>query len=79
MVNYNISIKKEVYDFLKSLKSANESFSDIILEFKEKETCKKGSKEAIIRFSGALKNKKDWDINKKKMKKFREETESRLR
>jgi predicted CopG family antitoxin len=34
----NISIKGDTYKFLKSLKGRNESFSDVILRFKEKKT-----------------------------------------
>lgn len=35
MASVNISIKKEAYNFLSSLKTNNKSFSDIILEFKK--------------------------------------------
>ena len=36
MVNINISIKEEAYSFLKSFKAKDKSFSDVILEFKKK-------------------------------------------
>jgi predicted CopG family antitoxin len=35
MSSVNISIKKEAYDYLKSLKRETQSFSDIILSFKK--------------------------------------------
>ena len=35
MVNINISVKEEAYDFLKKLKSKDKSFSDVILSFKK--------------------------------------------
>lgn len=78
MGSLNISIKKEAYDFLKSLKSKDESFSDVILELKEKKMENKGSKESIMKFFGALKEKDiDWKEKEKRMKKFREEFEER--
>ncbi len=73
MGSVNISIKEDAYRFLKSLKSGNKSFSDVILEFKDK----KGSKEAVLRFVGVLKDKKDWDLMEKNMGEFREEFEER--
>ena len=58
MPSVNISIKKDAYDFLKSLKAKNKSFSDIILQFKHE----KGSKESIMRFWGALNDDAiDWE------------------
>jgi predicted CopG family antitoxin len=68
MGSVNISIKKEVYEFLSSLKTNDRSFSDVILEFKEK----KGNKNNIMRFFGALKNKGiDWDKKEKNINMFR--------
>lgn len=34
MGSVNISLKKDAYEFLKSLKSDDKSFSEVILEFK---------------------------------------------
>lgn len=48
MPSVNISIKKEAYDFLKSLKAENKSFSDIILEFKQKNN--------VMKYFGKLKD-----------------------
>ncbi|MBU4069861.1 MAG: antitoxin VapB family protein [Nanoarchaeota archaeon] len=80
MVSVNISIKKEAYNFLKSLKAKDASFSDVILEFKEREIGKKGSKESVMKFFGVLKNKNiDWKAKEKRMGEFREEFEKRLK
>lgn len=75
MGSVNISIKKEVYEFLSSLKTNNRSFSDVILEFREK----KGNKDNVMRFFGALKNRGiDWDKKEKNMNKFRNSFSERL-
>ena len=75
MTNVNISIKKDAYDFLKSLKSDEKSFSDVILEFKKS----KGSKENVMRFFGALADKDiDWKAKEERMKDFRDSFERRL-
>lgn len=78
MVNINISIKKEAYSYLDSLKAKDKSFSDVILEFKERDAGKKGSKEAIMKYFGALKDL-DWEKKEKVMKEFREEVEERMK
>ena len=70
-----ISINQEAYNFLKSLKAKDESFSDVIFKFKEK----KGSKEAIMKYFGVLKDKGiDWNEKEKRMKEFRGEVDSRF-
>ena len=75
MTNINISIKKEAHEFLKSLKSDNKSFSDVIIEFKHK----KGNKENIMRFFGVLKDSGvDWKEKEKRMKDFRKEFDERI-
>jgi predicted CopG family antitoxin len=63
MASMNISIKKEAYDFLRSLKTKDRSFSDIILDFKK-------NKGDIMRFAGVLKDV-DWDAREKEMREFR--------
>ncbi len=79
MSSMNISIKKDAYNFLKSLKFKDESFSDIILELKEQYMQKKGSKDCIMNFFGILKDKDiDWKSKKNKMKNFRNEFEDRF-
>ena len=79
MTNINISIKKEAHEFLKSLKSDNKSFSDVIIEFKESVSERKGSKEAVLKFFGALKDLGiDWEEKERRMKNFREDFEKSI-
>jgi len=66
MSSVNISLKEEAYNFLKSLRGENESFSDVILGFKGK----KGNKERVMNFFGVLKDKSDFVENEKRMKVF---------
>ena len=73
MVNINISIRKEAYDFLSRLKSKDKSFSDVILGFREE----KGNKENIMGMFGALKDA-DWGKREKEMQQFRKEFNSRM-
>ena len=75
MASINISLKKEAYDFLNSLKGRDKSFSEVILEFKEG---RKGSKEVLLSFAGCLKDKKDWDDFKKNTVEFRKSFDKRL-
>ncbi len=76
MVNINISIKKEAYDFLNSFKTKNKSFSDVILDFKEN-NYEKGSAKSLLRFAGVLKNV-DWNKKEKAMKEFRKSFNKRM-
>lgn len=76
MTSVNIAIRKEAYNFLRSLKSGDKSFSEVILEFKEKDS-EKGSAKSLLRFSGILKDV-DWEAMEKRMKDFRKEFEKRL-
>lgn len=79
MASVNISIKNEAYKFLKSLKSREKSFSDVILELRDSRKYERGSKEAVLRFAGVLKDKGiDWEAKGKKMKQFRMEVEKRF-
>lgn len=75
MTSINISLKKEAYDFLNSLRGKDKSFSEVVLEFKEK---KKGSKEVLLGFSGCLKDKKDWKEFEKESLEFRKSINKRL-
>ncbi|MBI2044215.1 antitoxin VapB family protein [Candidatus Pacearchaeota archaeon] len=77
MGSTNISLKKEAYEFLKSLKDKNKSFSDVVMELKEKDG-KRGSKENLMKYFGALKDKKDWNETEKRMKEFRDEFEEHV-
>ena len=68
MGSVNISLKKEAYEFLRSLKDKDKSFSDIILEFKESE---KSSN--VMDLFGGLKNRGiNWEERKRRMKEFRD-------
>ena len=77
MTNKNISITEDTYRFLKMLKGRDKSFSDVVLELKNSRTIKKGSKEHILKFWGALKDS-DWEEKEKRMKEFRNEFEERV-
>ncbi len=76
MVSINISIKREAYNFLKSLKTKDKSFSDIILELKENKGEKRSAK-SLLRFAGALKDI-DWEERGRRMKDFRKSFNERL-
>jgi len=68
MESMNISIKDEAYRYLKSLKTREKSFLDVILEFKKKE-----KKQDVMRFFGVLKDADiDWDEKEKRIKSFRD-------
>lgn len=68
MSSVNISIKKEAYDFLKEIKTEEQSFSDAILSFRKESN--------IMRFFGMLKDE-DWEEREKEMKSLREEFDDR--
>ena len=70
MVNINISIKDEAYNFLKNLKSKDKSFSDVILDFKKEH-------DSIMKFFGILKDA-DWNEREKNMKGLRGSISRRL-
>ena len=79
MGSVNISIKEEAYRFLKSLKSKDASFSDVILEMKNKGINSRGSKENVLKFAGVLKNANiDWNEAEKRMKDFRKSFNKRV-
>jgi len=79
MVNINISLTEEAYNYLKMLKGKDKSFSDVVIEMKENGCNNKGNKEAIMKFFGCLKDKNiDWVEKEKNMKKFREDFNKRI-
>ncbi len=70
MSSINITIKREAYEFLKRRKTKSKSFSDVILEMKEKTS--------PLDFFGGLKEK-DWKTAENKMHSFRRSFTERLR
>lgn len=77
MTSKNISLKKEAYEFLKSLKSGDKSFSDVVLELRQRRYVEKQKKD-IMKYFGILKDKKDWDETEKIMKDFRKSFDKRV-
>jgi len=69
MSSMNISIKKEAYEYLESLKTEGKSFSDVILSFKRDKS--------PMDFFGKLKDK-DWTQAEQCMKNLRTSFEERL-
>lgn len=79
MSSVNIAIKDEAYSFLKSLKSKDESFSDVILKFKEKKaTDGKALIKLAERFRESLAHV-DWEDRERKMKEIRESVNRRIK
>jgi len=71
MVNINISLTEEAYNYLKMLKGKDKSFSDVVIEMKK--DCNKGNGKSLLKYAGVLKDKGiDWDEKEKRMKEFRE-------
>lgn len=75
MGSINISLKKEAYDFLNSIRKKGQSFSEVILEFKKE---KKFTGEDLVKFAGTLKDKDDWEEYEKNMKEFRKSINKNL-
>ncbi len=69
MGSINISIREEAYEFLKSLKTKDRSFSDIILGFKPGDD--------IMSFFGALKDA-EWEKKELAMNSLRQSFKKRL-
>ena len=71
MASVNISITDDAYRFLKLLKGRDKSFSDVILELKEKDA-KKGTGKSLLKFAGVLKNSNiNWKNAEENMLNFR--------
>ena len=76
MTNMNISLRKEAYEFLKYLKGRDKSFSDVVLEFKEK---KKGTTKDLMKYFGVMNNMNiDWEAKERRMKEFRDSFNKRI-
>ena len=74
MSSMNVSLRKDVYEFLKMLKGNEKSFSDVIIELKERR-----KDDDVMKLFGTLKNKGiDWDSRKKRMTEFRESFNKRI-
>ena len=72
----NISLADDVYDYLKEIKTKNNSsFSQVIRELRDKVNKEKGSFDAIMQLQGKY---KDLDIDEKEMNSLREELDERL-
>lgn len=69
MASVNISLTEEAYRYLKILKGKEKSFSDVILEIRNREA-EKGTGRSLLKFAGVLRDV-DWDERKKKMEEFR--------
>lgn len=70
MASINISIREDAYLFLRSLKSRDQSFSDVILGMKKRQ-------KGVLRFYGVLKDA-DWNQKEKDMLSLRRSFEDRL-
>ncbi len=77
MVNINISLTKEAYNYLKMLKGKDKSFSDVVIEMKEKCSEKKGSKALLLKYCGVI-DKFELDKLDKRTRGIREELNREL-
>ncbi len=76
MASINISLKREAYEFLRALKRENKSFSDVILELREK---KKGTTKDLMKYFGVLKGLDiDWKAKEERMKAFKDSFNKRI-
>lgn len=72
MGSKNISIKEDVVKYLDSLKSKDESYSDVILKLKER----RGTNgPALLQFMNDHKINVDWTEQEKNIKEFRDSFE----
>jgi len=74
MGSINISLKKEAYDFLNSIRKKDQSFSEIILEFKKE---KKFTGKDLLKYAGVLNEERAEEI-KKEIKENRKDFEKEL-
>ena len=79
MASVNISLTKEAYSFLKMLKDKDKSFSDVVLEFKNKGLEKKWTGKDMLKYFGILKDKGiGWRGVEKNIRGFRNEFNKRV-
>lgn len=79
MGSVNISLKKEAYDFLNSIRKKNQSFSEVILDFKKE---KKFTGKDLMKFAGVLDKEKAEKIKKEikdNRKNFEKELNKRIK
>jgi len=75
----NISLTKEAYEYLKRLKGKNRSFSDVVLEFKDRKVEVDRSGKALLKFAGISKRLGgDRVLMEKRIREFRESFHKRL-
>lgn len=77
MVNINISLTEEAYNYLKILKGKDKSFSDVVIEMKEKGCYRKGIKELLMKYYGAI-DKSELDRLSKRTREIREDLNTEL-
>ncbi len=76
MTNVNISLRKEAYEFLKYLKGGDKSFSDVVLEFKER----KSNRDMILELFDKKRDLSaiDWKEKERRMISLRNSFKKRL-
>ncbi len=78
MASINISLTEEAYRFLKMLKGKDKSFSEVVLELKEKDA-EKGTGKSLLKFAGVLKNSNiNWKNAEENMLNFRKSFNKRI-
>lgn len=77
MVNINISLTEEAYNYLKMLKGKDKSFSDVVIEMKENGCNRKGSKELLMKYFGVI-DKSELDRLDKRTREIREDLNREL-
>jgi predicted CopG family antitoxin len=78
MASINISITNDAYNFLKLLKGRDKSFSDVILELKEKDA-KKCTGKSLLKYAGVLKNSNiNWKNAEENILRFRKSFNKRI-
>ncbi len=77
MASINISLRKEAYEFLMSLKNQDKSFSDVILEFKERKS-NNGRILALFEEERDLTGI-DWKEKEKRIKSFKDSFNKKIK
>jgi len=76
MTNMNISLRKEAYEFLRLLKGKEKSFSDVVLEFRER----KNNRNRILELFNQKRDLSaiDWKEKERRMASLRDSFKKRL-